>query len=636
MCGIVAAWDGDIIRTFNEELVRLSYRGYDSYGYSLFLNRRETFSNKQLGALLTDIYLPNDSDEWRKRVRLGIGHTRWATHGAATVENAHPRVYGSITLVHNGTFDTCIDDSDTLALAKQLDFEASKLASPTNRDLISNLEDFVKEMQSNQMHDNAMVFHCSRLPYVLFACCVKEGILWHNDRCVSSDPDVLMRSDQEEEFQKLEPGKLYMFWPGKFLPKHQFIISCKKKSGNFCNRDNCHTHRRIRTRESVSQNVTPKQTSMMDEIEEQARIFLDYELDQQTSKPHTDSDDVVERVFPLNDDGGMFDDEIYESEDTLSRVHLVGCGSSYLAGKMACTLFRNKRYSPRAFIASEYAFTDRDCGVDNPAILIGVSQSGETADLRNMPGGLNFLVTNNPNSSLIKPIDSKFRYLFDEKTRPILLNTGPELAVAATKTFTASCIRLAQMFQFPRTLNLSRFAKCVKYVVNNVDEYGFVVDLLSNSNGCLVLGSGMDYPAASEAALKLKEVCYIHSEAMPSSELKHGPIALIESRTPCIFMITDQNSVLVTRAMNNMREVKARGGVPLFVTANKTNQTYKMEKEFDGIVVPNISNDNSSSTDNYLQALLNVVVMQIVSYKVAVAKGINPNRPRNLAKCVTV
>ncbi len=302
-------------------------------------------------------------------------------------------------------------------------------------------------------------------------------------------------------------------------------------------------------------------------------------------------------------------------------IDIIATGSSLYAAMFGSyALEKNKSIQVRCLHASQAWY--RSLGVD----LLAISQSGETKDVINaLKGRGEFIcIINNPYSTL-----------YDMSSSPIRMDVGPEEAVAATKTFTMSCIKLCQAagismyhhgnLQYPLDSSVSVLQPYIEDVLDRTDEIKEIADRIMGYEHFLFLGDRQNYPIALEGALKFKEVAYVHAEGMPSSEMKHGPIALVDHRVPSLFVMTEGFS---PESLTNIQEIKSRRG---FVVAI-THDAIKNDLED----LADITFSCKDTGEQFSQSLVLNVVLQLLSYYIAVKRGINPDRPRNLAKCVTV
>ena len=308
--------------------------------------------------------------------------------------------------------------------------------------------------------------------------------------------------------------------------------------------------------------------------------------------------------------------EIKEQETLVSRrwptiehdVDIIATGSSLHAAMFGSYAIEKKQsIQIRCLHASQVRY--RSLGVD----LLAISQSGETKDVINAlkDRGKFTCITNNPHSTL-----------YDMSSNPISMDVGPEEAVAATKTFTMSCMKLCQS----AGISMSGFQPFIEDVLNRTHEIKEIADRIMGYEHFICLGDRQNYPIALEGALKFKEVAYVHAEGMPSSEMKHGPIALVDHRVPSLFIISEGFS---PEPLSNIQEIKSRRGFVVVITHHAICHNF-LDKGVDIVF------SCEDTGEQYSQSLVLNVVLQLLSYYIAVGRGINPDRPRNLAKCVTI
>lgn len=304
-------------------------------------------------------------------------------------------------------------------------------------------------------------------------------------------------------------------------------------------------------------------------------------------------------------------------------IVIFGCGSSYYAGLLGRIFFESiLGIKCDVEYAADLQYHNLDLYPKN-TLFIGISQSGETADtikvLERLKNKQTLIITNNRYSQAA---------LLSNKT--VLLNCGAETAVAATKSFTASVLALLRLATSIEVEDLVELRQSIKQVLDGWDQYMYIADIISRYNHVLFLARHINFPIALESALKLKEVSYLHAEAIISSEIKHGPLALIDDKTLCIFIVGGENKGGQDKVFNNIQEVLARKGRVLVITNDKWYDSVKLatSTEVEIIIVPTVL--------SVLQPILFAVVGQLLAYYVGLIRGINVNHPRNLAKSVTV
>lgn len=572
MCGIVAVVKhkrNNTIEDMYHAMRMLSYRGYDSHG-CLFVGTSNCVDiYRAIGEIPSDYndFIDDMEQVFCEETVFAVGHTRWATHGTVDIEHCHP-VQSYNNLV-------TLVHNGIFENASPNKFDSRDLADQISNVVMLDFE--VESLGHKPTHKEKCARFVRDMRRHINTFKGNNAVIFHTpyiENCLfvfTTGDKKLFRCNNIIASEPLTQNDTWQPLTGFHIFTYPQSVksSCLKIS-----------------------NTTP--STMLDEIREQVSIFgSDYKFSNH-KLPDRYTYDVPQNDF---------------SDNTLT-----GCGSSYIAAMMGSTIIRDVTKRPRVVHASELALT-KPTHYKN---IVGISQSGETQDLQ----GINFqyLITNNPSSSLGKNAE-----------QIIDIGLSKEMAVAATKTFTATALTIANMMT--RLNNISCFGNLVGQIlgIRNTLQYNKLVKYIAGKNSILLLGSHMDYPIAMEGALKFKEVAGIHAECMPISEMKHGPIALVDKNMPVIFLLTDVfqgdlNDKLRERVVSHIMEIKSRHGVPIHIGPTKMDVVNEYS-----IQVPIIRNDSA-----FMQALANVVVLQLLSYDVAIHKGMNPNRPRNLAKCVTV
>lgn len=626
MCGIVGYLGPlnpkDVIM---QGLKKLEYRGYDSAGLAV-IQEGHTKLIRAMGKLQAlDDKIKNES--WTGHI--GIGHTRWATHGVPSERNAHPHKVRGITLVHNGIIENYHEIKDAL-LAK-----GAQIASDTDSELVAHLiaaeYEKVKDLKSavervlpQLLGAFSIVVLCEQSPNELIA--FKDGPplvvgLGKGENFVASDVQALIKYTNEfiylndREIVKLEPNKVQLF------SSHGVAIERKSVTLNW------------------NAELTEKQGFahfMLKEIHEQPR----------TVAAAVDSH-LVETTVRLNRIGfnhpAYFEnrekmDVAKDWENTqkvlkgVERVFVIACGTSFYAGNIAKYFIEKLANLPVEIdIASEFRY--RDPVIPKNTLVMTISQSGETADtlaairLAKEKGALTLSLCNVKNSSIDRVAEGH-----------LYMNTGPEIGVASTKAFTAT-IALLNVF----ALGLGKIRK----TISEKDETEFVASLralpskmevvlsydkyfqaaantLKDFRGFLFMGRGTSYPIAMEGALKLKELAYLHAEGYAAGEMKHGPIALIDERM-AVVMVAPRDHYF-EKTVSNIEEVKARGGYIISLGSGDDQALKRISKQYLPIPV----------SDWLTNPILFVVPLQLMAYHLSSELGYDVDQPRNLAKSVTV
>lgn len=609
MCGIVGAVaQRDVAAILLEGLKRLEYRGYDSAGMALQdADGKALHCVKAVGKVKE---LVNSCEESGIKGTTGIAHTRWATHGEPSEINAHPHLSGTdLALVHNGI----IENYETLR--KELKSQGYTFQSGTdtevvvhlihqqlqnNPDLLAAVESSVKKLEGayglcviSRQDPDRMVVARSGSPLV-----IGVGI---GENFVASD--TLALGQVTDRFIYLEEGDIAVIERDNIRIRH----------------DGQEVERPVSQVSSDMVDVEKGQYGhfMLKEIYEQATVLTD------TLNGRISGDHVLEEAF------GVKAKAIF---DQVKRVHIVACGTSSHAGLIMKHWLENiARMTCQVDIASDYRY--RNIIVEEGTLFVSISQSGETADTlaalryarkRGYVGCL--AICNVATSSLVRESDFS-----------LLTMAGREIGVASTKAFTTqlcALLLLAVVLGRRTGLTAEAEAKVVKALhqlpelVTKTLKLDREIQLLSvnlvDKHHALFLGRGVQYPVAKEGALKLKEISYIHAEAYPAGELKHGPLALVDDKMPVIAVAP--NDELLGKLKANLAEVSARGG-KLFVFADE-QCGFENDKNSKLISLPTVP--------EVIAPIVYTIPLQLLSYHVAVLKGTDVDHPRNLAKSVTV
>ena len=616
MCGIVGAIaEREVREILLEGLKRLEYRGYDSAGLAFISptsdSRATTINTIKTVGKVNKLVTAAAKANAKASGRLGIAHTRWATHGKPSVANAHPHMSGSdIALVHNGIIENYealrvelkkagylfVTDTDTETIAHLI--HANRAGGKVS--LVAAVKKTVKKLEGayglcviDNTEPDKLVVARSGSPLV-----IGVGI---GENFVASDPLALGQVTdrfiylEEGDIAQVERQAITIWHKGKQVSrptttvKHQTDESDKGRYEHF----------------------------MLKEIYEQPRVIKNT-LDGRVSKTS-----VLEQAF------GIKAPPIF---DKINAVQIVACGTSSHAGLVAKYWFESIAKIPcQVDIASDYRY--RDIIVQPNTLFVTISQSGETADTlaalryaKKLGYVATLAVCNVATSSLVRESDIS-----------MLTMAGQEIGVASTKAFTTQLtILLVLSIVLARRTGLSaaheaklvkelhKLPSIVEKTLGLRKQIKTIAKQFSDKHHSLFLGRGIQYPVAKEGALKLKEISYIHAEAYPAGELKHGPLALVDSKMPVVAVAP--NNDLLGKLKANLSEVSARGG-KLFVFADESIG-YQSEKGLKVINVPRCS--------EVLAPIVFTVPLQLLSYYVAITKGTDVDHPRNLAKSVTV
>ncbi len=607
MCGIIAAaTERSVGKLLVQGLYKMEYRGYDSAGVAL----HQVHDIAHLRSLGKVKKLESKMVKEKPKGKVGIAHTRWATHGKPSKENAHPHVSNNrVFIVHNGIIENYV------VLKEQLVKKGYQFVSQTDSELIAHQLDFFLT-QGNEML-SAMSLLKGKLEgaYAVAAIDQKNEstfyltrnksplLLGKSDSGMFAASDPLALADLTNEFIFLEDGDV-----AEVSAQDYKILDKNKK-------------RAIRkiTKINVSREAMGKngyRHFMEKEIYEQPLAILN------TLDGRIGGEDVLENIF------GEGSSKLLSK---VERIQIVAAGTSLHAGRVAANWFSAIANLPTQIdYASEYRY--KNPYVDKNTLLLTISQSGETADTlgalryakeRDYLGSLT--ICNVPTSSLARESDFV-----------LLTNAGPEIGVASTKAFTTQLTALMLLtlsLAKARKLNPRLRARMVgalrvlpEIISESLKLKSNIVKIakeIAKKDNALFLGRGIFYPIAKEGSLKLKEISYIHAEAYPAGELKHGPLALIDKDMPVIALAPENE--LAEKLVSNLEEVKARGG-KLFVVGNAAGNMKLKPKNL----------INLPECDFLLTPILYTVPLQILSYEVALLRGTDIDQPRNLAKSVTV
>lgn len=595
MCGIVGyIGDKQVAPILLEGLSKLEYRGYDSAGIAV-CNDGEVFVSKAVGKL-ENLYKKTENGTTLSGTK-GIGHTRWATHGKPTEDNAHPHSSNRFVLVHNG-----IVENEEFLRSKYLKDVTFK--SETDTEIIPwLLEKFTEAGEDTEMAirhlmveiqgSYALAIIDRENPDVLYAVKNKSPLLigkGEGFNMIGSDSMAMIANtnvffeihDKEYVVVTRDEVEIYTQY-GKNIDRDPF-------------------------RAEIDLSDTEKGTYahfMIKEIEEQPAVI------RRLIKEYTNKNGDI-----------SIDEAVLNDVKSCDKVYIIACGTSYHAGLVGKQLIEKMANIPcDSYIASEFVH-NTPLLTKNP-FFIFISQSGETADSRAVMvkiksmGYKALTITNVKGSTLSR-----------EANHTLLLHAGPEIAVASTKAYTAQLAVLAilaycvaENYDMDIKYELAKVANVIETICSERDTYKYLAEkYLKSARNAFYIGRGIDYYVCLEAALKLKEISYIQAEGFAAGELKHGTIALIEKGTPVIAVITQENINLNTRS--NIKEVKARGAKTLTISSQS------ISSHEDKIVIRDVH--------ELLTPIVSVVPTQYIAYYAALCKGRDIDKPRNLAKSVTV
>ncbi|HWN30795.1 MAG TPA: glutamine--fructose-6-phosphate transaminase (isomerizing) [Burkholderiales bacterium] len=606
MCGIVGAIaQRDVVPVLLEGLRRLEYRGYDSAGLAVVNG-----GLKRIRSVGRVAELSNQVQKQKVHGQLGIAHTRWATHGAPTERNAHPHVSGgTLAVVHNGIIE------NHEALREKLKKLGYEFTSDTDTEVIAHL------IHSHYRASRDLL-QATRNAVAELSGAYAIGVVDSSDPqrlvCARKGSPLLLGLGSKENFIASDVSAL--------LPVTQKIVYLEE--GDIA--DIGLTGYRIIDAKGNAVERAVHVSELNPEMAELGnyRHFMEKEIHEQ---PRAIAD-TLEGV------GALLTPEIFGpgAADALARIKsvlIIACGTSYHAGLVARYWLEGLAGIPCVVeVASEYRY--RDSVPDPDALVITISQSGETADTlaalkhaNSLGQQYSLCICNVPESALLR--ESKLRFL----TR-----AGPEIGVASTKAFTTQLTalfllalvlaklrkRITPAREAEWVVALRHLPSAIQHVLGLEKQVAAWAEKFAAKHHALFLGRGMHYPIAMEGALKLKEISYIHAEAYPAGELKHGPLALVDSDMPVVAIAP--NDKLLEKLKSNLQEVRARGG-ELYVFADLDTHIH----DADGVHVIQLQEHAG-----WLSPILHVVPLQVLAYHAALQRGTDVDKPRNLAKSVTV
>ena len=607
MCGIVGyVGPRQAAALLMEGLKRLEYRGYDSSGIAV-LNGQGLVVVKQSGKLSA---LEQQLTGRTPTGTVGIGHTRWATHGPPTTTNAHPHTdqSGKIAVIHNGIVE------NASAIRRVLEQRGHVMVSDTDTEVLAHL---IGECYRGSLEGAV-------------AAALREVEGAYGIAVISEDePDVLVAARKGSPLLLgVGEGELFVASDASAILAHtRSVVYLDDGEMVVLTRSGYHVRDLAATRiekpiNQIEWDLATVERGgyahfMLKEIFEQPDTVRD------TLRGHLLEDEGSSRVSGLN----LADDEIKQ----FNRIVITACGTSWHSALIGEYMLEELARIP---VDVEYAseFRYRNPVVDERTLVIGISQSGETADTlaaireAKRRGARTLGVVNVVGSTIAREVDGG-----------IYLHAGPEVGVASTKAFTSQVIALALItLRFGRLRNLSilqgrqiiQALKALPEQIQDILDRAHQVEALAErywrSNNALYLGRGVNFPVALEGALKLKEISYIHAEGYPAAEMKHGPIALIDENMPVMFIAP--KDAVHGKIVSNMEEVRARGGQVIAIASDGDDLINRLAAST--FTIP--------ETLDLLTPILTIIPLQLFSYYVSLRRGCDVDQPRNLAKSVTV
>jgi len=578
MCGIIGyVGPGRASQAITDGLKRLEYRGYDSVGIAVRTNKRKLDVRKDKGMV----------EEVSAALRftsidgnIGLGHTRWATHGAVCRENAHPHTdcTGNLILAHNGVIENYSKLRDELAS------KGHKFASDTDSEVIAHL---IEENAKTQPLIKAFIHSIRMLEgsyaIVAMSAADNEERLFMARR---NSPLVIGAGKGEMLCASDIPAMLK--YTRTFIPLQEGDIAIITRHG-------------YKIYSTDGAEVTRKQIT----------VDWDLEMAQKGGYPHFMLKEIADQKHFINESLSSDVSEAKKLIGAYDRIDIIAAGTSYHAGIMLSYLLQSSGKVAQAFIASDYPFIAKP---DKKTLLVAISQSGETADvlqaLRFGKECRKIALTNVVGSTITTLADCV-----------VFLNAGPEIGVAATKTFTAQLAVIFKLFYSKE--KLQPLSGLISTMLEHDGEIKAIAQKIAGKENAFFIARGRNVPIAYEGSLKFKEITYIHSEAYPGGELKHGTLSLITEGVTVVALAPKDETL--PKLLGNIREAKARGAFILSITDDE-----EVKKETDIVI------SLPAGIDPILYPFALVVPLQLLAYHTSVLRGINPDRPRNLAKSVTV
>ena len=611
MCGIVGyIGNKKAVPVLMNGLYSLEYRGYDSAGIAVLENKEiVVMKNKGRVSNLEDI-------EGIKNLTssIGIAHTRWATHGKPSKDNAHPHVDNSnqFAVVHNGIIENYHE------LREFLTNKGYHFTSQTDTEVIPNL---IHYYYTNGISDEDLFLRAvkSAVDDLKGSYAIEVISKLHPDRMIvvrKDSPLVIGKGNGENFIASDIPAVLSHTKDFYLLDDYEYAVVFKDTVQFFDN--------------TLIEHSKAVKNIEWDATSAEKNGFEDYMLKEIHEQPNAIRETIGSR-FKLGEKCSFDDIDISkEYLSNINKIWIVACGTAMHAGLVGKNAIEKLcKISTEVDIASEFRY--RDPIVDDKTLCIYISQSGETADtiaalkLAKSKGAKTLAVSNVIGSSITREADYT-----------IYTHAGPEIAVASTKAYTSQVVLMVILAMYFAEIlgtcdeetieqlksDILDLPSKIETVLDSVEEIEKFAKRVYTEHDMYFLGRGIDYDVALEGSLKLKEISYIHSEAYAAGELKHGPIALIENGVTVISILTDPN--LTAKSISNIQEVVTRGAKTLIITNQKLSNT-----NFDYII-------NLPETNSLISPILSVIPLQLFAYYISKNKGLDVDKPRNLAKSVTV
>ena len=593
MCGIVGyiGKNKNALEVLINGLEHLEYRGYDSAGIAYI-------DNSELNIIKEEGRIKNlkDNVDFNKTSSLGIGHTRWATHGGVNKTNAHPHKCGNITIVHNGIIENYIE------LRNELINEGYEFKSETDTEVACALLDYLYK-KYNDMNKAIVEFEKKATgAYAIGA--IIDG---NNDTlyAIKKNSPLIIGIGEDENYIASDVPAII-----EYTDKYITL-----DDGNFAKitKDNI----------DIFDKENNKVEAKIKKFEGDAQCIDKCGYDHYMLKEINEQPDVIKKTSDIT----------VPDLSKYKRISIVACGSAMHAGLIGKNLIEKYGNVPvDVEIASEFRY--KKLFLDEDTLVIAISQSGETADTLEA-----VKIAKRSGSDTLGIINVKESSIARECDNVLYTSAGSEIAVATTKAYSAQAeilsiiaYTLAKNCKDSKDLkeiteflsDLKKLPVIMQEVLDDDKKYEEIANNIYDKNDIFFIGRGIDYALSMEASLKLKEISYLHSEAYAAGELKHGTISLIENGTPVIGIVTDKH--IAEKTISNLKEVKSRGANVVYITTNNLDK--KGDFYTKKLVLPEVN--------PLLQPLVNIIPLQLIAYNTAKLNECDIDKPKNLAKSVTV
>ncbi|MCG7991445.1 MAG: glutamine--fructose-6-phosphate transaminase (isomerizing) [Candidatus Thiodiazotropha lotti] len=607
MCGIVGGIaHRDVVPVLMEGLKRLEYRGYESAGVAVLDENQHLQRIRSVGKVSSLKGLIDQADLSSK---LGIAHTRWATHGMPSERNAHPHMSGEqVAIVHNGIIENYAD------LREELTDKGFVFTSETDTEVIAHLLADIMKSQTD----------------------IVEAVRLASNKLIGAYALAVVSPEDPDQMVVIRAGSPLVIGLGddeNFIASDVFALLPVTQQFIFLEEgDLAHiTREKVAIADLHGQPVEREvRTSQVSAAKAEKGPYRHYMLKEIFEQPAVIAETLEGRIHKGRLLEESFGHEAKKLLDKTRNVHIVACGTSFHAGLVARYWLEEIGIHCSVEVASEFRY--REVVVPDDTLFVTISQSGETADtLAALRGSESkgylgsMVICNVPESSLVR-----------ESNVALMTRAGPEIGVASTKAFTTQLVAL-RLFTLALAKRrgmsdereqelvneLHALPRQVEVILKLNDEIKSMANAFAERHHALFLGRGCFYPIAMEGALKLKEISYIHAEAYPAGELKHGPLALVDAEMPVICALPDDP--LLEKVISNLQEVRARGG-ELFLFSDHSVK----------IGLDHYQNLTLSDIYPSTSPIVYSIPLQLLAYHVAILKGTDVDQPRNLAKSVTV